>query len=239
MIRGAIMRLTYSTLLLAATTGILAGSAGPSEKDEGSRFPYRWSSLVSIPISLRGFDPDYTEFYTGSVSRQLREPFLLKKAGVRQAVGLGMQAYTHYRPTSSLLGNNYASYASILLYGLTEFQRTVGLNNDPLLPMRLSLIAGGGLGYTSNWWEDEATGETGGRKGIGFIVSAGLRADIWRLAVQTRLNLHSGAPNLIPTASMGYQTKGLAGAMVLPAVSLALFVIMVVAFAGVNWGGFL
>ena len=191
----------YLVLVLIAATA--AGQNQPTSlPTQSGAFPYRWIALVGFPLAPQG----YTEFISGSMGRRLSEPIFFRNSGLGQSIRIGLWATTYFPATTSgQIDYNKRSFYAIGFVMLdSDYALVKDLSME--LPGRVSLV--GGLGAGPSIW------------GLGFLASAGLRLEIAQLMGEVRLNINAAEPSPSLTLNVGYQTKTVVGASLLPVAGL-------------------
>ena len=157
---------------------------------------YRWMEMV-WPLQTITF------------SFPLESPLVFKRLGLEEHITIGYLTYFkeggEYSEDSS--DPDFGERSFGLLYSVLEWHKLLVEKKQ----LRVSLLAGGGLGYYTLWVPLKPDG-------IGYILSSGMQVQVGRLVGDVRLNFGRATPQLFPTINIGYQGKTLVGAMVGPAI---------------------
>ena len=215
---------TIACLVTALAVSFVLGQDTPSNPDA---VPYKWSTLISIPVVPSG----YSEFTAGSIARQLSRPVILQRPGLSQQIRFGIWATTYLPPSTSTLSEKYSRYLYGIGYVMLDFQQMVSESQAAASPsVRIGLGAGFSV-YSWNGPDTVINQEWDSGQGIGFLVNGGLRMDWWRLVGELRANLNNGQPKPVITADIGYRTKSLIGASALPVGAVILLIVAVIRLA--------
>jgi hypothetical protein len=210
--------------VLALITALLVGGSLLGQNTPR----YKWASSFAGPF----FEDKFNFLEITRVFYQLPEPLVFKGPGVRQDVVLGY-IFSNYYPTE----DEVEVIANHLLFGMSRLHRDLWSSSFLTLPVRLSVFAGGGLGYSAatngiDHWNPFPDSDDLIDKRIGYFLTGGGRLELGPIFAETSWNLRDAKPQFCNTISLGCQSKSPLAAFVVPVIEVAVFLTLAAMFGG-------
>lgn len=222
------MRRTSVLLIILLPLGVLF-SQNAQGVDQGPQDPkYRWGSSFGGAF----FEDKFNHLETTKAFYRLREPLIFNRPGISQDIALGFLWGEHFPDEAELIDSH-----NFLLYGMTRFHKDI-INIPSAVQLRLSVFAGGGLGYSTTITRIEQeygpTTEVIDYSGVGYLITTGGRFEIGPYYGETSWNIRDAEPHLLNTISIGIQSKTPWAALVAPVMYVGAYYLLSKFFS--SWG---